>query len=502
MEALKNTSMMVILAGVFYGAYQMFVSDPNAWKTAGSTPETAQIAGGEVAIDQPLSQNLAASPGQNPASAWGNRSEFDPQHLIAQNPNPPNYGQQNLAPQNLGGQNVTGANQIGPPNPAPLVGGDPNFSNQIPAQSAPIDSVPANFHANSQTIPAPAFSAPAFPTPAFPAPASVSQGFPASANRPLPNDSVQQIGFAQAASRAPASSPALPSMDTRGSGSDRTASDLLPIQNSTASLDPPNLGAAPASFVSAPASTAPASTAPAAAGPASTAALKSAMDAAALDIQKGDWAVALKTLTPWSEQNLGDQDRQQLMEWLDHLAGEVIFSGHHLLAPAYVVQAGDTLQTVAERYQVAPDLIANINFYGMAVRPESPLQAGTQIKVVPGPINARANLNTGELTLFVGDLYAGRYRFESGESSPIETLQAQVTVASTAGLPAMDEQRVRHEPMSAENPFGRYCLVAGNQVVLHSPAQKPESGCLIFSEQAMVELMSILNTQSTIEVVR
>jgi hypothetical protein len=229
--------------------------------------------------------------------------------------------------------------------------------------------------------------------------------------------------------------------------------------------------------------------------------LRAAMEAAGVDIQNGDWAKALRSLSAWYQQPLSAEDREHLVDWLDRLAGEVIYSNQHTLAAGHVVGAGETLASIAARYQMPPRLLARINQYPETVTEDMPLQAGLELKVVPGPFAAEARLSAGYLTMFAGGLYAGRFRFVIGDSAPEELIEEPISFVSTQGIPAQEEQR-RHEPLAATNPFGRFCLVVGQTAVLHSPGGNPNGSCLQFSEQDMQDLLILLPRGTTVRIVR
>jgi lipoprotein-anchoring transpeptidase ErfK/SrfK len=68
--------------------------------------------------------------------------------------------------------------------------------------------------------------------------------------------------------------------------------------------------------------------------------------------------------------------------------------------------ATDTLESIAQRYEVAPSLLVKIN----GLDPGVPLRPGDQIKVVRGPFKAVVDLGRYELTLLLQDgRYAGRF---------------------------------------------------------------------------------------------
>lgn len=229
--------------------------------------------------------------------------------------------------------------------------------------------------------------------------------------------------------------------------------------------------------------------------------LKAAMEMAAVDIQNNNWPKALRDLSAWYQQPLGNEDREHLVGWLDRLAGEVIYSNSHTLAAGHQVKAGESLATIATRYQMPARLLARINQYPDSISDETPLQPGVELKVVPGPFTAEADLPAGQLTLYAGGLYAGRFQFRTGESAPMESLDAAVSFVSQQGIPAQEDQR-RHEPLAPTNPFGRYCLVVGQTAVLHSPGGNPQGSCLQFSEQDMLDLMVLLPRGTNVRVIK
>ena len=96
---------------------------------------------------------------------------------------------------------------------------------------------------------------------------------------------------------------------------------------------------------------------------------------------------------------------------LDQLAGTVIYSPEHLLEQPYRVRANETLQQVAQQYNVPVGFLAKIN----GIDPKAPLRPGQELKVVRGPFDAAVDLNRRELTLMLaGQRYAGRFPIAVG----------------------------------------------------------------------------------------
>ena len=140
------------------------------------------------------------------------------------------------------------------------------------------------------------------------------------------------------------------------------------------------------------------------------------LQAAEQHVADGKFRSALATLSPYYHlPDLTPDERQQLMAWLDPLAAKVIYSREHLLDSPYQVRSkGEMLYQIAEKYHVPWQLLANIN----GVSDPDVLVLGTELKVVPGPFRADVNLTTGELTVFLGELYAGRFPFALGNEPP------------------------------------------------------------------------------------
>lgn len=467
MEALKNTSMMIILAGIFYGAYQMIVSEPPHWQK--KTDSTEVI----TAIDPSLPQ-----------------SSFPQQNLPQQSSPPQNVANStNLAPGVMGSSLVNASPGTSSTTPAPVAFNsspelpnrpafdNPPMGNQSlgnPAPSAPADRpfAQAGFAENSSPPPSPSSSMSSNPTlPSAPTPMGLGS--------PVPT--VQPAGHHQPNDRM-ASAPAT-GLPTLGAP---TSPELLPIHSQPAN---PSISAPLAGDHTAgdPMST--------------TQRLKAAMELAGTDIQNNNWSKALRDLSAWYQQPLSIEDRNHLVGWLDRLAGEVIYSTQHTLIAGHQVQPGETLATIAARYQTPPRLLARINQYPDSIAEDAPLQPGVQLKIVPGPFEAEADMQSGQLSLYAGGLYAGRFQFRTGESAPVESLNEPVAFVSVQGIPAQEDQR-RHEPLAPTNPFGRYCLVVGQTAVLHSPGGNPQGSCLQFSEQDMLDLMVLLPRGTKVRVVK
>ncbi len=155
---------------------------------------------------------------------------------------------------------------------------------------------------------------------------------------------------------------------------------------------------------------------------------------------------------------LTPRQARQVTELLDQLAGTVIYSRHSLLEPVYVVRPGDTLESIADRYDVPPALIANIN----GIRNPRGVQPGEELKVVRGPFHAIVHLDDYELTMMLGEYYAGRFPVSVGRDHP--NLEGSYVVADKGVGPTYygpdDTTFAEHDP---HNPLGRLWLGLGER---------------------------------------
>ena len=164
----------------------------------------------------------------------------------------------------------------------------------------------------------------------------------------------------------------------------------------------------------------------------------------------------------YGAQDLTQEQHNDLVDLLDALAREVIFSQRHLLDVPYVVNPGETLEQVAKTCQVPVSILAKIN----GLDEQAALTPDRKLKVLQGPFRAEIVLETSELTLFLGDLYAGRYPVSFGsEPSPtpgvyqVRNKQKDKNYYSANGMqiPGKDPR----------NPFGGYWIDLDQDLCIH-----------------------------------
>ena len=226
---------------------------------------------------------------------------------------------------------------------------------------------------------------------------------------------------------------------------------------------------------------------------------RQAWDVAKQQVEQGDLRAGLLTLSQYHGNNQINLDyQQQLLEILDYLAGEVIYSQKHLVEPPYSVQANDSLEMIAHQYRVPARLLQNIN----GIQDSKLLTPGSELKVIKGPFRARVDLSDKEITLFVGQLYAGRFACQVGADPYPEPGQYTVLakqqgrsyyVGDGSVIPGGDPR----------NPYGHIWLDLGNQVCLHASAQSEEVatsqlGCIRMNQADSSDVYGILSAGSQV----
>ena len=176
-------------------------------------------------------------------------------------------------------------------------------------------------------------------------------------------------------------------------------------------------------------------------------------------LERGDLAGAHLMLSSWyGHPTLRPQEQNALVDLLSGLAGTVIYSTEHHLEPAYVVQQGDSLERVAQQYNVPPELLAKIN----GIRDHREVQPGRQLKVVRGPFNSVVDLTKREMLLVLGGRYAGRFVIGVGRERA--NVEGRYEVKRKMPNPPYFGPDRTIEPGSPDNPLGTHFISLAKQL--------------------------------------
>ncbi|HEY2880875.1 MAG TPA: LysM peptidoglycan-binding domain-containing protein [Pirellulales bacterium] len=203
-------------------------------------------------------------------------------------------------------------------------------------------------------------------------------------------------------------------------------------------------------------------------------------------LKQGKLVEALREFSRWYDHPaVSPEDQAILLDMLSQISGTVIYSREHWLAPPYVVRTGDTLETVAQQYQVPWQLLAKIN----GIENASGLIPGEKLKVVRGPFQAQLNRKQDTLTVFVDGLYAGRFKVQG--AGEVMKPDGEYPVAK---FPANHPSNTAHLPYIS---FGGdlHLTIADGPVA-------PNPGTLRISQHDMDDVFDILSERSQISIRR
>ncbi len=240
------------------------------------------------------------------------------------------------------------------------------------------------------------------------------------------------------------------------------------------------------------------------------------MDAVQKKLGEGKLAEAHLALSKlYDNPDLPPEQAKQIVVLLDQLAGTVIYSRQHYLEPAYVSQQGDTLATIAKKYNVPWQLLARINglvppsSISNADNPikDQPLPTGRELKVLRGPFDAVVHLGTHELTLMLQDRYAGRFSIGVGRDQP--KLDGAYTVRDKAASPTYyGPDGVTINPNDPKNPLGSAWIGLTDRIGIHG-SNDPQNigrddnrGAICVGDRDLQDLYGILSVGSRVTILR
>jgi hypothetical protein len=391
------------------------------------------------------------------------------------------------------GLNATTAPPLAPPPLAPAPTNN-SLGTGDPAPAMPYPS------ANTATSPS---NLPEVP-PLNP-PAGVASSPDATLGTPVPPESAPSLGTPGSAT-GPSAVPALPSENPTPTGVVR---NLAPPPDTAPSDLPSNPSTAGST------ATAIATTDPKAADGSLQNTFDAFMDAVRKKLAEDKLAEAQLALSKmYAIPNLPADQAKQITDLLDQLAGTVIYSRQHYLAPPYRTRPGDTIDAIAKKYNVPWQLLAKINGLmppGASIADtatkDQPLPEGKELKVLKGPFNAVVQLDKRELTLMVQDRYAGRFPIGVGRDIP--KLDGEYTVgAKTLNPTYYGPDGINIAPSDPKNPLGGAWIGLTDRIGIHGAAD-PQSigrdsnrGTICVGDRDLQDLYGILSVGSRVTIRR
>jgi LysM repeat protein len=239
------------------------------------------------------------------------------------------------------------------------------------------------------------------------------------------------------------------------------------------------------------------------------------MEAVQKSLDQGKYAEAHLALSNfYGSADLPAELTAQINSLLDQLAGTVLYSRKHYLEPAYLTQPGDTLEKLAQKYNVPWQLLAKINGLVAPDAPSTdtstkdlPLPIGRELKVLRGPFEAIVHLDRHELTLVVQNRYAGRFPIGVGRDQP--KLDGNYTIREKTLNPSYyGPDGVTLGPSDARNPLGGAWIGLSDRIGIHGTndprgiGRDDNRGTICVSSRDLQDLYGILSVGSRVTVMR
>ncbi len=206
--------------------------------------------------------------------------------------------------------------------------------------------------------------------------------------------------------------------------------------------------------------------------------------------QAGDRLGALKQLSQvyWAQNGW----RDDLLPELNRFAKPVFFdAGEHAIEP-YIVESGDILSKVANRYRLSWQYLAKLN----RVDPKR-IRAGQKLKVVRGPFSAAINLSEFRLTIHLQGYFVKSYLVGIGKDGqgPMGSLAVLDKVENPQYTDPNGKVIAGDDPA---NPLGERWLDLGDGYGIHgtiepnSIGRAASRGCIRMRDADIVEVYDFL----------
>jgi hypothetical protein len=201
--------------------------------------------------------------------------------------------------------------------------------------------------------------------------------------------------------------------------------------------------------------------------------------------------------------DLPQAQARQVTELLDQLAGTVIYSRQHYLEQPYLVRPGDTLEQIADKYNVPALLLGRIN----GIREDQQLEPGQELKVLRGPFNAVIHLDKHELSLTIADRYAGRFAIGVGSDQP-KLEGAYIVREKKINPPYRGADGISVPGGDPRNPLGKFWIGLSNNIGLHGTVdpqnigRDDNRGAICLGDRDIDDLYGILSVGSRVVIQR
>ena len=214
-----------------------------------------------------------------------------------------------------------------------------------------------------------------------------------------------------------------------------------------------------------------------------------------LGVEENRFADALLILSQlYGSPDLSASQAREVTLLLDQMAAKVIYSREHWLESPYLVQAGDTLDSIGDRYQVPALLLARIN----GIRDPQNLPPGKELKVLKGPFSAQISTDRSEMTLWLDGRYAGRFNVVL--SNDLSHAAGMCTVRDKRAAASRHGNGVGKQWIELGNASGNITMQGTNDTRVTAGSDNRNS--IWLSEQDMDDVFGILSVGSRVIIQR
>jgi len=220
-------------------------------------------------------------------------------------------------------------------------------------------------------------------------------------------------------------------------------------------------------------------------------------DEAQVYLRQNELVEAVRVLTSWRNRpELTPSQKEDLDLLLSQLAGTVVYSTQHMLEEPYAVGSGETLESIAERFQVPSVLLQRIN----GLDSNQSLVPGQKLKVIRGPFTASVDLTHKEVVLKVDGCYAGRFPISLGNGAIIPAGEHEVLRKEQDPQYFDDAAGQVVRSGDPNNPYGRHAVHLDGGIVLHG--QGGSGGSISLTDRDAEDIYGILSIGSRVTVQR
>ena len=194
--------------------------------------------------------------------------------------------------------------------------------------------------------------------------------------------------------------------------------------------------------------------------------------------------------------------REQISDRIEHTAGSIYAAPQPHYVRPYIVQPGDTLSVIAERYSVPSQYLARLNRVN-----ENRIRAGQKLKTIKGPFSAVIDLSDYELTIHAHGYYVHHYKVGIGidGTTPLGRFTARDKLTNPAWH---NPDGGRIEADDPNNPLGEHWIGIGDGYGIHgtvdsdSVGRAESRGCIRMTNEDVAEVFSLLSIGSEVVIRR